>query len=187
MVDEEEFTIWVDFVLAHTHVTRAVDSALRRECGLSFSHYDALYNIAAAGPDGLSASRIGEALLYSTGSVTNLLNRMTALDLVHRERSTTDRRVSTTTMTAHGRSVFERATEVLLAAVQESFSGQLRRTERAPVGAFLARLHAQDRTLREPPYEVLPHPPTAPLDAAPLPAAPLDAAPPSGEPDVRET
>jgi len=156
MLTDEEFTLWVDFVLSHTHVTRFVDGALRRECGIGFSTYDVLYNLAAHAPDPLTAGQIGEAILYSSGSVTNLLNRMSEADLVERVRSSTDRRVSSTHLTAHGWTVYQQATDVLLQAVRDSFTGRLEPGELKPVAAFLARLHASDTTLRQPPYQIRP-------------------------------
>lgn len=155
-VTDLEFAIWVDFVLAHTHVTRFVDGALRKECGIAFSTYDVLYNLAAAAPEPLTAGQVGAALLYSSGSITNLLNRMVDLDLVERTRSSSDRRVSSTHLTEHGWTVFDQATAVVLQAVRTSFTSRLEPAERTPVAAFLARLHASDTSLRQPPYEVRP-------------------------------
>ena len=151
-VSPEQFAVWADFVLAHTHVMRAVETDLRRECGLSFTQYDVLYNLHAA-PDGLTVSQVGTALLYSSGSVTNLLNRMEQLGLVHRTRAVHDRRVSRTTTSPDGEVLFARATDVVLAAVAREFTRFLHDSEVAPVAAFLARVRAQDQALRQPPYD----------------------------------
>jgi DNA-binding MarR family transcriptional regulator len=156
VITDDEFTLWVDFVLSHTHVTRFVDGALRRECGIGFSTYDVLYNLAAHAPEPLTAGQIGDAILYSSGSVTNLLNRLAQAGLVERVRSTADRRVSSTHLTEHGWTVYSQATDVLLRAVRDSFTGRLAPGELKPVAAFLARLHASDTTLRQPPYQISP-------------------------------
>ena len=152
--DAAHFAVWADFVLAHTRVMRLVEKALKAEQAITWAQYDLLYNLGSAPERTLGVSAVSRTLLYSSGSASNLVSSMVKSGLVERRPSTDDRRSILITPTEHGEAVFEAATRLVLGVVQREFAAYLPDSELEAVGAFLARLRAQDAQLRRPPYDL---------------------------------
>lgn len=70
--------------------------------GLTQTQYNVLRILRGAGPGGLCRNEIGDRLLRQVPDVTRLLDRMTELKLIGRQRSDTDRRLVRTRITAKG-------------------------------------------------------------------------------------
>ena len=75
------------------------------EHGISLPQYNVLRILRGAGPDGLCRNEIRDRLIARMPDVTRMLDRMEAMDLVRRERSTEDRRQMTTYLTDVGRTL----------------------------------------------------------------------------------
>ena len=75
--------------------------------GLSMAQYNVLRILRGAGREGLCRNDIGERLITRMPDVSRLLDRMEAAGLVSRERSTEDRRLVNTTLTARGRALVD--------------------------------------------------------------------------------
>ena len=73
--------------------------------GISLPQYNVLRILRGAGPDGLCRNEIRDRLIARMPDVTRMLDRMEAMDLVRRERSTEDRRQMTTYLTDVGRTL----------------------------------------------------------------------------------
>ena len=80
---------------------------LLKSYGLSAAQYNVLRILRGAGSDGLCRNEIGDRLLTRMPDVTRLLDRMEEAGLVRRERSTTDRRLVGTQLTAKGRELVD--------------------------------------------------------------------------------
>ena len=78
-----------------------------REHGLTPSQYNVLRILRGAGETGLGRNEIGERMLKRAPDITRLLNRMEAAGLVHRQRSTTDRRCVPTVLTDKGHALVD--------------------------------------------------------------------------------
>lgn len=76
--------------------------------GLSLTQYNVLRMLRGAGDDGLCRNEIRDRLITRMPDVTRLLDRMEAAALVHRVRSTVDRRLVHTTLTPVGRALVGR-------------------------------------------------------------------------------
>ncbi|RFA10667.1 hypothetical protein B7R54_16735 [Subtercola boreus] len=152
--DAAHFAVWADFVLAYTRVMRTVEKALKSELAISWAQYDLLYNLGTAPAHTLSVSAVSRTLLYSSGSASNLVSSMVKAGLVERRPSPDDRRSILITPTEHGETTFTLSTRLVLEVVQREFAVHLGESELGPVGAFLARLRAQDAQLRHPPYDL---------------------------------
>lgn len=150
----ERFAVWADFVLAHTLVMREIETRLRRESGLSWAHYDVLYNLNAEPAGELSVSALTRTLLYSSGSASKLIAAMERAGLVAREQSEVDRRVMLIRPTAAGRDAFGTATTAVLEIVRDTFSSLLPDADLPAVAGFLQRVREQDPKLRRPPYDL---------------------------------
>jgi DNA-binding MarR family transcriptional regulator len=73
--------------------------------GLSLTQYNVLRMLRGAGTDGLCRNEIRDRLITRMPDVSRLLDRMETAGLIHRDRSTTDRRLVNTTLTPRGRAL----------------------------------------------------------------------------------
>lgn len=96
----------------------AVERALAPH-GLSMTQYNVLRILRGAEKRGLCRNDIGQRLITRMPDVSRLLDRMEAAELVSRVRSTEDRRLVTTTLTARGRKLVDDLDEVMARTHQE--------------------------------------------------------------------
>jgi DNA-binding MarR family transcriptional regulator len=75
--------------------------------GISATQYNVLRILRGAGPEGLCRNEVRDRLLTRMPDVTRLLDRMEDAGLVTRVRSTADRRLVTTKLTARGRELVD--------------------------------------------------------------------------------
>ena len=90
-----------------TVLTDGLDGVLGPH-GLSQTQYNVLRMLRGAGKEGLCRNEIRDRLITRMPDVTRLLDRMEAAGLVYRDRSTEDRRLVHTTLTAEGKSLVDR-------------------------------------------------------------------------------
>ena len=88
----------------------AVDGALRPH-GLTFARYEALVLLTFARTGRLPMRVMGERLQLHPTSVTNIVDRLQADDLVRRTPHPTDRRATLVEITASGTALLEAATK----------------------------------------------------------------------------
>ena len=91
--------------------------------GLTIATYNALRILRGAGPEGLACGEIAERLIHRVPDVTRLLDRMERDGLVRRARSSDDRRVVRTQLTAKGRAAVDALDEPVMALHAEQFAG----------------------------------------------------------------
>src|ERR1700712_1471898 len=98
-------------MLAVTSIMRAqqiliadLDAKLRR-FGLTFSRYEALVLLSFSSEGSLPLSKMGERLQVHATSVTTLIDRLEAADLVRREPNPRDGRGTLAVITPRGRTV----------------------------------------------------------------------------------
>lgn len=100
---------------AHQILIAELDSMLR-PYGITFSRYEALVLLMYSRAGALPLSKIGERLQVHATSVTNVIDRLEAAGLVHREPNPHDGRGTLAVITADGRAVATKATADLNAA-----------------------------------------------------------------------
>lgn len=108
-----------ELLLALRKVIRATDlysKKLNKVTGLTAPQLLILREVAAA-PSGITASKVAQNITLSPATVSNVLDRLELRGLLHRERSTEDRRRVVLSLTAQGREQLEAAPQPL----QESF------------------------------------------------------------------
>jgi DNA-binding MarR family transcriptional regulator len=93
----------------------------RIEGGLSFAHYPLLSALAREGP--LSAGQLAAGAGLTPATVTQMLDTLAAAGLVERSRSSADRRVVTTRLTAEGRDRVERKEAELIEKWRTALAG----------------------------------------------------------------
>jgi DNA-binding MarR family transcriptional regulator len=99
----------------HQLVLTELDELLR-PLGLTFARYEVLVLLSFSRRGALPLGKIGERLQVHATSVTPLVKRLEAADLIKRTPHPEDGRAVLASITAKGRVVLERATELILQA-----------------------------------------------------------------------
>lgn len=103
-----------EILVAIRRVMRAVDmrsKQLERKAGLTVPQWLVLQTLTEAGS--LQISELARRVSLTHATVTSILNRLSAKDLVQRKRNSVDRRAVTVSLTAKGMTAFEGAPELL--------------------------------------------------------------------------
>jgi DNA-binding MarR family transcriptional regulator len=111
---------------------------------LTQPQYNILRILRGAGAAGLPSGEIGERMVGRDPDVTRLLDRMEERELVSRRRSTTDRRVVTTQLTASGLRLVNDL-DAPIAAMHVQQFGHLSEDEMADLNLLLERARDEDR------------------------------------------
>ncbi|MEV4757144.1 MarR family transcriptional regulator [Micromonospora sp. NPDC049559] len=138
--DSSRLAAWQDFLFAHSRLLRELERELGEASGLSVAQYDVLLRLSHAPEKRLRMVDLSEAVLYTTGGVTRLIDRMAAAGLVTREPSPTDRRAVLAALTPAGEELLRQAGRVHLAGIQRHFGALLPDEELPAVARFLGRL-----------------------------------------------
>jgi DNA-binding MarR family transcriptional regulator len=141
---------WTDFVLSYNRLMAVLEREMQEGAGITLSQYDVLLRLAEAPGGRLKMSDLADAVLYSTGGLTRLFERMRRDGLVRREPSQEDRRVIYAVATADGMERLRVASAVHLDGVREHFATLLADDEAGAVAAFLSRLHGSLLTCGQP-------------------------------------
>jgi DNA-binding MarR family transcriptional regulator len=137
---------WTDFVLSYNHLMAVLEREMRDGAGLTLSQYDVLLRLGEVPGGRMKMSDLAGAVLYSTGGLTRLIERMCQAGLVRREPSEADRRVIYAVLTGEGRDRLRQASALHMAGVRRHFGSVLADDEAGTVAAFLGRLHASARS-----------------------------------------
>lgn len=98
LLEEEVYLSMVRTAAVLEHAT----ARMLKPFGLTHTQYNVLRILRGAGPSGLCRNEIGDRLLRQVPDVTRLLDRMTDLKLIGRQRMDTDRRLVRTHITPRG-------------------------------------------------------------------------------------
>jgi len=101
--------------------------------GLTQTQYNVLRILRGAGPGGLCRNEVGARLLRQVPDVTRLLDRMTELRLIGRQRSDSDRRLVRTYITPKGLEVLAMLDE----PVREFHRGALKQISQAKLRGLI--------------------------------------------------
>jgi DNA-binding MarR family transcriptional regulator len=132
---------WTDYVLSYNRLMPVLEREMEAETGLTLSQYDVLLRLAGTFEGRMKMRDLAEAIVYSTGGLTRLVERMCQAGLVRREPSDDDRRVIYAALTDHGRQRLQAASAVHLDGVDRYFASHLADDEIDSVASFLARLN----------------------------------------------
>jgi DNA-binding MarR family transcriptional regulator len=138
--DRRRLAAWTNFVLSYNQITKVLEREMVEQAGLTLSQYDVLLRLSETAGGRMRMSELAEAIVYSTGGLTRLFERMCRSGLTRRESSAEDRRVVYAALTDEGRARLRAASKVHLDGVTRHFTRYLGEEELDGVGAFLARL-----------------------------------------------
>ena len=111
---------------------------LLRPYGISGAQYNVL-RILRGAPEGLCRNEVRDRMLTRMPDVTRLLDRMEDAELIWRARSTEDRRMVTTRLTAEGRRLVDEL-DAVVAAEDRRTMARLDEAEQRTLIALLARV-----------------------------------------------
>ncbi|AOR33148.1 MarR family transcriptional regulator [Streptomyces fodineus] len=129
-----------------TRLEQRIDSALRRECGISHTMLEVLIRLCRRPGEEVSQRQLADDLTLTSSGTTRLVDRMEEAGLVRRVPSPGDRRVALVEPTAEGRRAFLRAAAVHADVVEEYFVKPLTADDYARLTSALGEI---DRALRE--------------------------------------
>src|ERR1700730_8301763 len=67
---------WTDFVLSYNRLTAVLEREMQDGTGITLSQYDVLLRLAEAPGGRLKMTELAQAIVYSTGGLTTLFERM---------------------------------------------------------------------------------------------------------------
>ncbi|MFD8718586.1 MarR family winged helix-turn-helix transcriptional regulator [Streptomyces sp. NPDC059629] len=129
-----------------TRLEQRIDSALRRECGISHTMLEVLIRLCRRPGEEVSQRQLADDLTLTSSGTTRLIDRMEEAGLVRRVPSPGDRRVTLVEPTAEGRTAFLGAAAVHARVVEEFFVRPLSAGDYAQLTGALSAI---DRALRD--------------------------------------
>ncbi|MFE2065946.1 MarR family winged helix-turn-helix transcriptional regulator [Streptomyces sp. NPDC059467] len=129
-----------------TRLEQRIDSALRRECGISHTMLEVLIRLCRRPGEEVSQRQLADDLTLTSSGTTRLIDRMEEAGLVRRAPSPGDRRVALVEPTAEGRTAFLGAAAVHARVVEEFFVRPLSAGDYAQLTGALTAI---DRALRD--------------------------------------
>jgi DNA-binding MarR family transcriptional regulator len=142
--EDRRLRAWTDFVLSYNRLMGVLEGEMQTQVGITLSQYDVLLRLAETAEGRMKMSELADAIVYSTGGLTRLFERMRQSGLVRREPSAVDRRVIYGALTEQGMERLRTASAVHLDGVHRHFSAYLADDEVDTVTAFLGRLMAAE-------------------------------------------
>ncbi|NDK31810.1 MarR family winged helix-turn-helix transcriptional regulator [Nesterenkonia haasae] len=139
-IDALSLEVWTNFLEAHTRLMRLLERDLKSWHGITLAEYDVLHRLEQAADTPLRMSTLAQALLYTTGGLTRLIDRMQDRDLIERTASASDRRVTYVVLTSKGRATLRQVAGTHLRGLQRHFGRHLKAEEAEAVSAFMHRL-----------------------------------------------
>ncbi|HET9110094.1 MAG TPA: MarR family transcriptional regulator [Ktedonobacterales bacterium] len=156
--DQRRLAVWKTYLYSHAAIMRALERELQSAHQLSLAEYDVLLNLNNAPGQKLRLGELAQAILFSTGGLSRLLDRMERDGLVARERTPDDRRGVCARLTDAGRARLRGASVTHLRGIQTHFAAALADDEIAPVSDFLGRLLERTPTMPPQPCDSEPEP-----------------------------
>jgi DNA-binding MarR family transcriptional regulator len=140
-VDTAPIAVAGRILRAARYLEREIDRELAT-FGLSVHAFNALSALRRSGPHHeLTPTALSHALLFTSGGLSKLLERLERSGLVRRERATADRRVTVVCLTERGRDLQERALHAHLRN-EEGLLASLTDADRKAIADILRRLLA---------------------------------------------
>ena len=133
---------WVNFLRAHSAVTRALNADLVQTHGLTINDYEVLLLLARAEERALRRVDLAESLVLTASGITRLLEGLERAGYVAKRRCESDARVTYAVLTDTGLEKLREASDIHVAGVRSLFEDRFTEDEVEQLGELLARLTA---------------------------------------------
>jgi DNA-binding MarR family transcriptional regulator len=131
---------WVNFLRAHSTVTRALNADLVQTHGLTINDYEVLLHLARADEHALRRVDLAERLLLTASGITRLLEGLEAAGYVVKRRCDSDARVTYAVITDAGLEKLRDASDTHLGGVGTLFESRFSEEELETLEELLSRL-----------------------------------------------
>jgi DNA-binding MarR family transcriptional regulator len=131
---------WIGLLETHKRLTRALESEMEAEHGLSLSALELMGRLAAAEDRVLRLTDLADLTGLSLSRISRIVDSLEARKLVERKRCPTDARARNAWLTDAGLKLLRDAQGKHFAGVQERFFAQIGDDEVATLAAIFGRL-----------------------------------------------
>jgi len=136
--DKLELRVWLRLLSCSNRIEHDVRKELRASFGMTLPRFDLLSQLERA-PDGLTMGELSRRLMVTSGSVTGLIDRLVAEDLVRRSPMPNDRRAHIVQLTPEGAVAFRAMLPNHEAVIAEKL-GSMKRADLRQLLLLLGRL-----------------------------------------------
>jgi DNA-binding MarR family transcriptional regulator len=140
--DEELIREFGLLLSATNRLERIAGKAFEQDAGITHAMFEMLRRL---NEGCTSMSHLAEQMIFTSGGVTRLIDRMEKAGLVVRFASATDRRVQKAGLTDKGRETLARAERIHVGTLRRAFAGQLTTEQRAALKQILITLEHTSR------------------------------------------
>jgi DNA-binding MarR family transcriptional regulator len=139
-----ELEAWINFLRAHSAVTRQFNAELQATHGLTINDYDVLAQLSRAPEQALKRVELVERVLLTPSGITRLLKGLEAAGWVSNRPCAEDARVTYAVLTPEGKEKLDEARTTHVASVRALFSERFDKDELATLASLLERLPLRD-------------------------------------------
>ena len=139
-----ELEAWINFLRAHSAVTRQFNAELLATHGLTINDYDVLAQLSRAPEQALKRVELAERVLLTPSGITLLLKGLEAAGWVSNKPCAEDARVTYAVLTPEGTKKLDEARETHVASVRALFSERFEKDELETLASLLERLPLRD-------------------------------------------
>jgi DNA-binding MarR family transcriptional regulator len=126
---DEKMLAWRVLMELHASVVDALERHLHEGGGVPLAWYEVLLRLSHAPDASIRMQDLADVLLLSRSGVTRLADRLEAAGLIERRVCETDRRGTLAVITGAGRDAIERATPLVVEALDQHFARHLTKTD----------------------------------------------------------
>ena len=139
-----ELEAWINFLRAHSAVTRQFNAELLATHGLTINDYDVLAQLSRAPEQALKRVELAERVLLTPSGITRLLKGLEAAGWVSNRPCAEDARVTYAVLTPEGTKKLDEARATHVASVRALFSERFDKDELETLASLLERLPLRD-------------------------------------------
>jgi len=139
-----ELRAWINFLRAHSAVTRQFNAELQSAHGLTINDYDVLAQLSRAPEQALKRVELAERVLLTPSGITRLLKGLEAAGWVSNRPCAEDARVTYAVLTPKGTKKLDEARRTHVASVRALFSERYDKDELETLASLLERLPLRD-------------------------------------------
>lgn len=146
-IDEGRLAAWRAFLNAHAAVIDRIEGEMAAAAQLPLTSYDVLVALSEAPDKRLRPHELADRVVLRRSTLTRLLDRLEADELLVRERCATDRRGAVVVLTGAGTAALRRAWPVYARGIDAHFAALVSDEEAHVLASVLGRVSdaARDR------------------------------------------
>ena len=134
---------WVSFLRGHAALTRALNTQLIADHGLTINDYEVLLRLSRAPEQRMKRIELAQSVVLTPSGITRLLDGLEAEGWVEKADCDSDARVTYAALTEMGQRKLHQAAESHLADIDRLFTGHFDEAELATLAELLGRLGGQ--------------------------------------------